>query len=240
MAQPTLYHKNIHYSNQTLYWSGSDTQELWKNHMNNSDTRKYLESMGWDNEYAIEYKFNSCGFRDDEFDQRPNCIAIGCSFTEGVGLQQENIWPTKLTEFLGIHVWNLGVGAGAADTCFRILDHYVKLLNPQAVFLLVPPLMRVELHIKNEVVSYVATDIGIPSEIKQWFSYEANGITNRYKNILAMKQICADSGIKLYIQDSTGNISIDNDVARDLMHFGKDTQKFIASNFYKEYIYGNS
>lgn len=240
MAQSIPYHVNIYYSNQTVYWSGSDRRDTWLNHMNNRETRKFLESMGWDNEHSIEYKFNSYGFRDDEFDQRTNCIAVGCSFTEGVGLRQDQIWPTKLANLIGTHIWNLGVGGAAADTCFRILDHYIKILKPKAVFLLIPPMMRVELHTENEVRAYLVSETKIPAEIKKWFSYEANGITNRYKNILAMKQICADAGIKLYTQDSVGNAFKYDDLARDLMHYGEGTQSFIASEFYKEYINGTT
>lgn len=237
MGRPIPNHMNLFQRSQTLYWSGSDRHEVWLKHMKDPETRCYLERMGWDNEYAIEYKFNSCGFRDDEFDQRDNCLALGCSFTEGVGLHKNQIWSSKLTELIGTHVWNLGIGGASADTCFRMLDYYIKVLNPKAVFLLVPPSMRVEVHLESEIRSYLATDADISSYAKIWFAHEDNGAINRYKNILAMKQLCADYGIRLYTQDcmsqySAGDAVTIIDVARDLMHYGEETQEYIAKEFY--------
>lgn len=246
MEQSIPDHMNLFQRSQTVYWSGSDRYEVWLTHMKDSNSRNYLERMGWDHEHAIEYKFNSCGFRDDEFDQRDNCLAIGCSFTEGVGLRADQIWPSKLTRLINTHVWNLGIGGASADTCFRMLDHYIKVLNPKAVFFLIPPLMRVELHSEDEIRSYLVTDEDVESFVKVWFAHDGNGAINRYKNVLAMKQICADRGIQLYMQDSMERNSTDdadmanNDMARDLMHYGEETQDHIAKEFYRDYVNGNS
>lgn len=244
MEQSIPNHINLHFRNQTLYWSGSDQRAVWEKHMKDTSSSEYLKSAGWDNEKAIEYKFNSHGFRDDELDQRDNCLAIGCSFTEGVGLRNDQIWPSKLTKLIGTHVWNLGIGGASADTCFRMTDYYIKTLNPKAVFLLIPPLMRVELHAEDEVRSYLATDTGIPSFVKKWFACEDNGTINRYKNILAMKQLCRDSKIKFYARDSITNIpeeiNVAKNPARDLMHYGEEVQEYFAKEFYKDYINGNS
>lgn len=239
MENFTPSHINYIHRNQTLYWSGSDQRRLWEQHMKDPKNCEYLTNAGWDDEYAIEYKFNSSGFRDEEFDQRPNCLAIGCSFTEGVGLNKDQTWPTKLTNLIGMHVWNLGVGGAATDTCFRMTDHYIKILNPKTVFLLVPPPARVELHTDNGVRSYLVTDTDIPAGIKEWFLYEGNSTINRYKNILAIRQICADANVNLIIEDCC-HTEYDGDLARDLMHYGEKTQDSIANLFYKDYINGTT
>ena len=234
-------HRNYCNRGQTLYWSGGDSRDMWEKNMKNPKTREYLIQAGWHDEYAIEYKFNSYGFRDDEFDQRDNCLAIGCSFTEGVGLRKDQIWPTKLTNLIDTHVWNLGAGGAATDTCFRILDYYIKILNPKAVFLLVPPPMRVELHSDKGVNSYLVTDTVIPAEIKEWFLHEDNSKINRYKNILAMRQLCADAKINLYVKDSLTDVPVPPPApARDLMHHGEKAQDQIAQLFYEDYKNGNS
>lgn len=240
MEHPILHHINVEHRGKTLHWSGSDKYRLWEKNMQDPNLYEYLKSAGWDSEYAIEYTYNNYGFRDAEFDQRPNCLAIGCSFTEGVGLRQDQIWPTKLTNLLGMHVWNLGVGGGAADTCFRVLDHYIKILNPRAVFILIPPPMRVELHTEYGPISYLVSDTNMPLEIKEWFLYDDNSKINRHKNILAMRQLCADANASIYIKDSLTDMPGDDNPARDLMHFGEESHDHIAKVFYEEYINGNS
>jgi hypothetical protein len=227
-------HVNLPMRSQTLYWSGTDQQDLWKKHMKTPKSYDYLTHMRWNTELAIEYKFNSHGFRDDEFDQRDCHLALGCSFTEGVGLCKDQTWPARLTNLIGNHVWNLGIGGASVDTCFRMLDHYLEVLRPKSVFLLIPPLMRVELHSEDEIRSYLVSDTDIPAFVKKWVSCEDNANVNRYKNILAMKQLCADQNIKLYTQHC--NPVFEDDYARDLMHYGKKTHKHFAKNFYKDYI----
>lgn len=239
MEQSIPYHINHQYQGQTVYWSGSDRKDVWEKNIKSSNNYEYLKSAGWDNEYAIEYKFNSHGFRDAEFDQRDNFIAIGCSFTEGVGLGKDQIWPTKLTNLVGTHVWNLGIGGAAADTCFRILDYYIQVLKPKAVFFLVPPVMRVELHYDDRIESHLANDGHVSNFVKQWFVCEDNGTINRYKNTLAMKQICYTAGVNLYVQDSISNMLENIELARDLLHPGEEYQDYIAKLFYEDFINGN-
>lgn len=237
MNQQIPTHINSSKQNQTLYWSGSDCQTLWEKNMNIPKFYDYLKRMKWDNDQAIEYKFNSHGFREDNFDQRDNHLAIGCSFTEGVGLRKDQIWPSKLTNLIGNHVWNLGIGGASADTCFRILNYYIKMLKPKSVFLLIPPLMRLELHSSNGVDCYLPTSTNVPFFIKQWMYCEDNGNINRYKNILAMKQLCADQNIKLYTQGCERIRRPSKiDLARDLIHYGEETQEYFATSFYKDYI----
>ena len=48
--------------------------------------REYFRERGWDRPEAITYKFNSEGFRCEEFDDSPCLVALGCSFTFGNAL----------------------------------------------------------------------------------------------------------------------------------------------------------
>lgn len=238
-ANTIPYHMNIHYSGQTLYWAGSDKREVWLENMKDPKVAEHLKSHGWDHEYAIEYTYNSHGFRDDEFDERLNYIAVGCSFTEGIGLRKEQAWPSKLAKLLGLHVWNLGIGGASADTCFRILDHYINVLKPQAVFLLLPPPMRVELHIRDYVKSFLATDTNLSITLKEWFATEDNSIVNRRKNLLAMQQLCNNAGVKMYVKDSAVDMCYSGIRARDMLHHNEDAHNHIAKLFYEDFINGN-
>ena len=102
----------------------------------------------------IEYKFNSRGFRCDEFDAASDLpvLFLGCSITEGVGLRQHETWSYLLLEKIRektnkvIPYWNLGLAASGIDTQARLLHSLTTTLNGriQFVFGLFPPLGRRE------------------------------------------------------------------------------------------------
>ena len=67
--------------NKTVSWLPMDTKELFLKHQNNKDTRKKLKELNW-TEDSIEYKFNSQGFRSDDFNSKGESIVfLGCSHT---------------------------------------------------------------------------------------------------------------------------------------------------------------
>ena len=55
------------------------------------------------------YKFNECGYRTKNIDDLDKDFALvfGCSYTEGVGLYQKDIWCEKLCKELEIAIFNL-------------------------------------------------------------------------------------------------------------------------------------
>ena len=76
--------------------------------------------------------------RDEEFDDRPAGIALGCSYTEGVGVPEHTTWGNGLGRMLGMHMWNLGVGGGSLDTVFRVLEYWLPKLTPKFVAICIP------------------------------------------------------------------------------------------------------
>jgi len=111
------------------YWSGSDSEQTYHGHLKNPGHRKLLEKYEWIDTH-IEYRANRQSFRADEFDNRPCGLSLGCSFTRGIGLHENQVWPSVLSTLSGLHFWNLGVGGGAMDTCTRLLDYYISKLRP--------------------------------------------------------------------------------------------------------------
>lgn len=93
-------------------FSGTDTSELFK---------KNLKEMPPDWHYRFKevyYNRNSLGFRTKEIenlDKDNYFIAYGCSFTEGVGIAEDETWPYKLGQMLSMDHLNLGVGGGSPD-----------------------------------------------------------------------------------------------------------------------------
>lgn len=228
-------HYNWKYKNSVQNWSGSDQRELFEKNLSTVETARQLRYLGWDTA-EITYCYNSHGFRSSEFKHGPCGIALGCSFTEGVGLPVDTTWPYLLSARLGIPVWNLGVGGASIDTVFRIFEYYVQMLSPKFVCVLMPPPMRFEFHDNNNGYPIIqAHSLGNhQSFAKDWLSQHQNGETSRKKNMLAIAKICDMLNIPLAFNDSQKNLGAtvtsrsEYDLARDLQHSGVGYQKYHA------------
>lgn len=130
----------------TVLWQGLDNEEAYEKHMESPDTRSQLEQWGWIGR-KIEYHINSWGFRSErEFDTvtGPSLITMGCSFTFGTALPVESIWPTLVSERLGLELINLGTPGHGLDLNTQWLisqGHVVK--DPKAIIILMPPSGRI-------------------------------------------------------------------------------------------------
>lgn len=221
--------------NQSIAWSGTDTAELYQKNLCDPLQRELLEQYNWLD--PIEYKYNNHGFRADAFDDRPAGLALGCSFTEGIGLPIDLTWVSMLSKMSNAYIWNLGVGGSAFDTVFRLLDYYLLKFNPKFVCILVPPMNRLEycgIHNNYPIITANVLN-NHTSFAKEWLSQEQNGIQNRRKNMLAIKQICHEATIPVYFVDSVLGFEIENrDYARDLLHYGVESQKYITNEFYNQ------
>jgi|688.fasta_scaffold339482_2 hypothetical protein len=233
-------HCNTKVRSQTVYFNGADKKDLWESNLKDPEIHKLFEKNGWLDKHAIPYTFNTHGFRCKEFDDSPGWLALGCSFTEGVGLNIENVWPSLLTNHINEHIWNLGIGGGSMDTCFRILDYYIDKLNVQGVFLLEPPHHRFELFINGVIKCYLPTDVIQDTIFKSWHSDANNSKFNAQKNLLAIKKICDDRNIRVITKPSTDIYTNGSCLARDLVHSGKDNHVHLANLFYEDYKNGNS
>jgi hypothetical protein len=242
----TNKHRYQQYANQSLYWLGTDTQELWHTNMQDPDRRAHLEKYGFDNPMAVVYQMNSHGFRCKEFDQSSGFIALGCSHTCGIGLPESQTWPSIVAQSTGLTAWNLGIGGGSLDTCFRMLYNYIDRLSPQFVMLLIPEIERFELHHlgfpKTLLHSSSDSNPNIEEIKKIWVSDEQNSATNRVKNLLAVQQLCDTRGIRLIAKPLKFNLvglglrAVPDKWAagRDLMHSGYLDHQYCAGKFLEE------
>jgi hypothetical protein len=107
------------------------------------------------------------------------------------------------------------------------------------VVLLSPPVARFDLAVNDETV-FTFLPSNFPKEkdtgpneysnfYRTWMSSDANIELNRLKNILAIKQMCESKGTK-FLHLLTEDIK-PVDFARDLIHFGIQTNKNIADKF---------
>ena len=237
----TNKHKNSHLANTTRQWMDLDSKESWQAHMRNPEQKQHLAKYGFDQPESISYQMNNCGFRCDDFDHRPGFIALGCSFTMGIGLPIEQVWPTMIGATTGLAVWNLGISASGLDTCFRMLYCYIDILKPKFVMLLIPDKGRFEIH-HLDMPALVMHNSKHPNpEIelikKFYFSDEQNSYSNYVKNMLAITQICESKQVKLIAKPCNPTLigfypPVEKwPASRDLQHVGYPEQRRCADLF---------
>lgn len=239
---PVWLSGNWCHRSQTVAWSGSDQQNHFDKNCADPIKLNRLKEYRLDTPESVSYNYNKHGFRAPEFDQRPCGIALGCSYTEGVGIPIEDTWPTHLSKMLDIHVWNLGIGGSSIDTAFTLLEHYLDLLPAQFVTVCIPPITRFEFYIENIPQRIMLENWYVPkfyhAFFKEWFSTELNLQINQRKNVLAMRQLCSQRGIPFYVLDSATDLKIDGR-ARDLAHPGSDANHDFALKMYKKITQDN-
>lgn len=229
-------HFNQGLSNRTVEWNGMDSKERFEANCAHSQRYKKLKSLGW-LDTKIYYSYNSEGFRDIDFDQRPSIIALGCSHTEGIGITQETTWPYRLEKMIGCKVWNLGVSGAALDTCFRLLNFWINNLNVVGVCCAVPEASRYEIFVNGFWTNILPAQTELYQDwISEWnknyILYDQNAECNREKNLMAMKYICSEKKIPFYFDLLTK--FGDGAFARDLMHCGTEVNNKLAIAFAKQ------
>ena len=235
------HHYGIASANQEFEFMPTDTKENFEKLCEVEEYREYFRNFGWLEPGAITYKLNSHGFRSDEFLPDQDCIvALGCSFTVGIGLPIESVWPSLVGQALGKKVYNLAWGGNSADTCFRMAEYWIPALKPKAVFMLAPPKARFELLRDSKMQPY---EIFMPSNevsfghdthgefLKHWFSNENNANLNHKKNKLAIQALCDDLDIPCQIYNADDHMAWSREevgYARDRMHAGPKGHERLA------------
>lgn len=251
-----LTHNNSHRSKKKFFWSDFDNEENYNKNIQNPTKQKYFLDNRWYNKESVIYQYNSLGFRCEEFDYRESYIAVGCSFTEGIGLREDQTWSHCLGLLLGSHVWNLGVRGQGISSCYRLLSGYIDLLNVKGVFVLCPPPDRPEYFVNTDWRVAIPQTPNSILGYKEWISSENNTELEEQKSLHAMKYICLSRKINFVSLPSIGSeLTLSIDVARDVSpdcqfenenvgtslfpwigHPGPKTNKKIADEFYKKFI----
>jgi hypothetical protein len=237
------WHSGLSVANSTLEFLPTDSQENFRKLCEVPEFLEYFTSQGWMEPGAITYKINSHGFRCDELEPDEDCIvALGCSFTVGIGLPIESTWPALVGKELGLKVYNLAWGGNAADTCFRLAEYWIPKLKPKAVFMLAPPPARFELLRVTTVPWDTSVEVYMPASeshtateidtfLKHWFTREENARINQTKNKLAIRYICSELNIPCQIYDAFEHMAWSREdvgYARDRMHAGPKGHERLA------------
>jgi len=235
------WHFGAYMAGKQLDFLPSDTKENFEKLCETEEYREYFRAHGWLEPGAITYNINRQGFRCNELEPDTDCIvALGCSFTVGIGLPVESIWPELVGNALGMKVYNLAWGGNAADTCFRMAEYWIPKLKPKAVFMLAPPVARFELLLDSKMqpaeVFMPANEIAhnhgnYDGFLKHWYNNDENSRLNHKKNKLAIGALCNDLNIPCQIYDANDHIAwirADVGYARDRMHAGPRGHKMFA------------
>lgn len=205
------------------------------------------------NEYSakdISYKFNSHGFRCDEFIKTDGIriVFLGCSVTEGIAVRQEEIWATKFLQKIEkkynfkIPYWNLSLGGCGIDSILRAYYHYCDILKPHLLIAYFPE-YRKEFYDRkiNTFNVYNVNDHYKPKEFfeEKFIKYETN------KNFLFFK-LLAQKYKSQFFWNTYGNIEFYNEKptflsqinwdrkGRDKLHPGRDSHNKFAEDVWKE------
>ena len=216
-----------------LHWYSPDTEQLYNQNIKLPDNRQILLDNDWIDAEII-YQINSEGFRTPEFDpSKKRFMALGCSFTSGVGLPIDAVWPTLLSIDLGIEVDNLGVGGASNGLIFRIARHWIPILKPQ--FVVVQQTLSTRFELLDDYGHGQISSAHYQVELMppNWWASDFNGLIDADRNELAIRYICSELNIPLYFlpyhEFEKAIIRKIQDRARDTMHPGKKTQRIIAN-----------
>ena len=236
ITMPISKSPHYKYANQTLDWLPMDTENRYQYNLTHS--LKDLTKYNWVDSH-FTYKFNSHGFRCDEFVDLPSVVFLGCSLTQGTGLPIEKTWATIVANKLNLKCYNLGIGGSSNDTAFRLAYSWFKIIKPITVILCTPPTERLELLsdsdnsiqlLPNAIKSHPGLDF-----YKHWVDNENNGILNKTKNTLAIENLCNHLSINLLTVDSNTLLTTMNiDLARDLSHPGIKSNQHFADYVLKQ------
>jgi len=219
------------HANKILHWLSSDTKAEYNNNL----SKKYhlLKKNNWI-DYPLTYKFNSHGFRCEEFTDDPSIMFLGCSNTIGTGLPVHKIWPEIVAKKVNLKCVNLGIGGGSNDIAFRLCHGWIDKINPKIVILLAPPIKspRFELIYKGITKRYGPWDDmhRVSSFVRKWLGEDNNSYFNTIKNQMAIEHMCNQKNIRfLKFESSYGlNDFISNWRNHKLL-------KFVSFDSFKDY-----
>ena len=116
----------------TTEWTVGDSIEQYNENIMSQPDDWYYRNR------TITYSFNQYGHRSKEIidvDLENYILFLGCSHTEGVGLELETTYPYLISKQLGCDYYNLGLAATGIDVVeYNLLTWFAKVNNkPKAV-----------------------------------------------------------------------------------------------------------
>lgn len=197
--------------------------------------------------FAVNYKYNSRGFRDYEWpDSLDNAVwCIGDSFTVGLGSPYEHIWPVVLSKVTGLKTVNVSVNGASNAWISRKTCELINTLQPKLIVIMWSYFYRRES--SNELLNDEERQIW--SNQTKWqinykdFKFNRDKVKNTNTKIIDCCIPDCWRGSKLFFgMDVLPNLVKDDDFlgevpvldyARDYHHFDIKTSKYIVDKIIK-------
>jgi hypothetical protein len=240
MAGDTSMFEHIKHSQyglrgKTFSWLGEDNEENFQRHLVDPVKKQRLEESGWTTQ-DITYTFNQHGFRSQEFDPNvDNLCVFGCSITFGCGINQHQRYSDMLANDLGLSCYNLGINGGNDSTSFRLAYSWLPILKPKLIIFQTTFPERYEIIQNGHGLSMGVNaalggdaPVGQGDMYKIWMVNEENSQVLAIKNLLAMKALCYDLGIKLIQIRHEEFFGLRENCARDTHHPGHAANQYIV------------
>jgi hypothetical protein len=145
--------------------------------------------------YKISYKYNSRGFRDEEWpEDLENCVwCFGDSYTKGVGQSYEHTWPKLLQNQTGHRTICVSMDGASNNWISRKIVELVNTIKPKTVIVQWSFINR-----REQVL--IAGELATDENRKIWFkqdSTEEEDIQNTLECIERATQACEFTKTKL-------------------------------------------
>lgn len=119
-------------------------------------------TSGGDNTEKCIYTYNELGFRGDSIKKEGfKVMSLGCSITEGVGVNDTETWPSQFCSHIknGVN-FNFGTAGRSNDFICRCLMSYYDLIKPDLILIMYTFPHRREIYTKNnEIEPYIPTRV---------------------------------------------------------------------------------
>lgn len=246
------------------YWTPEEFEiSSYKWHLDDRKNKIY-DTSGSDNTKLCTYTYNELGFRGDSIQKEGfKIVSLGCSLTEGVGVNDTETWPAQFCSHIPNSVnLNFGVGGRSNDFIVRCLLSFFDSIKPDLILIMYTYPTRKEYYttsggiepfIPGQSWGYLSetSDGKQVQHSKTMLQNDNEDYINWYKNHLLITNFLENKKVPFVWNDLTSkNFYKDNnkfeynhypyiDYGVDFAHPGPEHYKTYAKSLY-EYVSKNN
>lgn len=168
-----------------------------------SRANQILKTSGSDNSGENTYTYNEKGYRGDSVKHDIDLITIGCSHTEGIGVNDNETWSYYTAEKLRLKHMNMGFTGRSNDYIARSTNLAIQNYSPRIIAVMYTYISRRELTTKFGQQPYAANAWGYMEDYPEdhkaltQLSTPENDRNNWYKNHALITSLCKANNVKL-------------------------------------------
>lgn len=201
--------------------------------MNDISHFGYRDTAISHDEYGQKITLNSDGYRSPEFKNNIDILALGCSMTFGVGVNQQAVWPAILSEKINLEYNNLSeTGAAPMHIILNAFKYMEKYGNPKNIIAVFPDFNRYRIPLDGKVFKQndktnIIADGFVNHKKPKYFKLPIdpdNIFTDSYTEYLnfafikMLEQYCNANKIKLIWTSWIKLTKVDKKILRDMFN----------------------